>query len=223
MGMRAITFIIAIACIFLTPAAAAAPPSQWCFGVFGIFPVDIIDCKDHQLGALHVEAESLYVQALSRAKGRRKQALSAERNSWLINRGVSCGVPLIAIVTDQAVRAARPCLTRLYKERITELSKLLMPALPPSEDQVLGATNNNPGKKDQREVTIKAGESPAVAAPVHITLSELDSRMKYWETRLPFCTYTGGPPFPAKDQENGTPCNDGDSVPLNGLNVCCWR
>jgi hypothetical protein len=41
--------------------------------------------------------------------------------------------------------------------------------------------------------------------------------MKYWETRLPFCTYAGGPAFPAKDQEDGTPCNDGDSVSLNGL------
>jgi hypothetical protein len=50
-----------------------------------------------------------------------------------------------------------------------------------------------------------------------VTISELDTRMKYWETRLPFCTFAGGPPFPAKDQENGTPCNDGDSVSLNGL------
>jgi hypothetical protein len=52
-----------------------------------------------------------------------------------------------------------------------------------------------------------------------VTPAELDSRMKYWDNpaRLPICTFAGGSPFPAKDQENGTPCNDGDSVSLNGL------
>jgi hypothetical protein len=31
-----------------------------------------------------------------------------------------------------------------------------------------------------------------------VTVSELDTRMKYWETRLPFCTFAGGPSIPGQ-------------------------
>jgi len=56
---------------------------------------------------------------------------------------------------------------------------------------------------------------------------ELSRRMSYWEEKLPFCTWDGGPPFPSKYDDtdnlvNGREpehlkCNDGDSVLFNGL------
>jgi hypothetical protein len=57
------------------------------------------------------------------------------------------------------------------------------------------------------------------------TPDDLHAMKDYWTdpklNLLPFCSYPGayprGIPFPAKDHDDGTPCNDGDSVPFNGL------
>jgi hypothetical protein len=53
---------------------------------------------------------------------------------------------------------------------------------------------------------------------------ELDARIKYWSTQLPFCNWNGGGNFPSKyyqpknpGQVEGDSCNDGDSVLFNGL------
>jgi hypothetical protein len=126
--MRAVPalFVIGIACSSV-PAVAAQNP--WCFGPF---PVDIIDCKDAGLFALHNEVESLHSKVISAAQGQRKQALIAQRSGWLRTRGRRCGVPAVEWVTPYAVRAARPCLTSLYQARIAELSRLLPPDTAPS-------------------------------------------------------------------------------------------
>lgn len=68
-----------------------------------------------------------------------------------------------------------------------------------------------------RGVDQQPDSGKTASSSTNVTPSELDTRMEYWKTRLPWCTFAGGPRFPAKDQEDGTPCNDGDSVPLNGL------
>jgi hypothetical protein len=54
--------------------------------------------------------------------------------------------------------------------------------------------------------------------------TDLENRIKYWRTKLPFCNYNGGAKFPSKygDKASGPDdeslkCNDGDSVLLNGL------
>jgi hypothetical protein len=53
--------------------------------------------------------------------------------------------------------------------------------------------------------------------------ADLDARMHYWGTKLPFCNWNFGPKFPSKyDDATGADteaqkCNDGDSVALNGL------
>ena len=44
-----------------------------------------------------------------------------------------------------------------------------------------------------------------------VSPAELNTRMDYWVTKLPYCKYQEGS-FPSKDN-----CVDGDSVPLNGL------
>lgn len=44
-----------------------------------------------------------------------------------------------------------------------------------------------------------------------VSKAELDARMTYWASKLPFCKYQEGS-FPSKDN-----CDDGDSVSLNGL------
>ncbi|MGJ5208126.1 hypothetical protein [Bradyrhizobium sp. HKCCYLR20261] len=49
------------------------------------------------------------------------------------------------------------------------------------------------------------------AGAQEVSLTELDNRMTYWITKLPYCMYQEGT-FPSKDN-----CNDGDSVSLNGL------
>jgi hypothetical protein len=52
-------------------------------------------------------------------------------------------------------------------------------------------------------------------AQAQVSPAELDARMNYWVTKLPYCTYKEGnvqKSFPSKDN-----CDDGDSVALNGL------
>ena len=56
--------------------------------------------------------------------------------------------------------------------------------------------------------------------------ADLDGRMKYWETKLPFCNWDHGAKFPSKYNDTASgpdteaqKCNDGDFVALNGL-VC---
>jgi hypothetical protein len=48
-------------------------------------------------------------------------------------------------------------------------------------------------------------------ARARVSVAELNARMSYWVTKLPYCEYQEGN-FPSKDG-----CDDGDSVPLNGL------
>src|ERR1700687_5693679 len=123
--MRCITFFVlfafGIVCRSLPGMAAENP---WCFG---LFPVDIIDCKDDQLFTLHNEVEVLHTKVIAATQGRRKQALIAQRSGWLSTRGGKCGVPVVELVTERAVREARPCLIYLYEARIAALSKLLSP------------------------------------------------------------------------------------------------
>ena len=64
----------------------------------------------------------------------------------------------------------------------------------------------------------------ASSSNAQVTPAELDKRMDYWKSKLPYCTYGSEKSlllqFPAKDPEQDTDqCNDGDAVPLNGL-VC---
>ena len=123
--MRAILFfvIFAIGIAFHSlPVMAAHGP--WCLG---LFPVDIIDCKDDRLFKLHNEVEDLYSKAISAAQGQRRQALIAQRSRWFITRGRKCGVPVVELVTERAVRKAHPCLINLYETHIAELSKLVSP------------------------------------------------------------------------------------------------
>jgi hypothetical protein len=56
--------------------------------------------------------------------------------------------------------------------------------------------------------------------------AELDRRMDYWRTRLPFCSWPGVAPYPSKYDEtvlfdDPNPlkgqCNDGDGVIFNGV------
>lgn len=54
--------------------------------------------------------------------------------------------------------------------------------------------------------------------------ADLENRIKYWESQLPYCNYSGGPKFPSKYQDKDAgadnetlKCNDGDTVLLNGL------
>jgi hypothetical protein len=51
---------------------------------------------------------------------------------------------------------------------------------------------------------------PGARAQV-VSPAELDARMNYWASMVPYCTYAEGN-FPSKDK-----CDDGDSVALNGL------
>jgi hypothetical protein len=60
-------------------------------------------------------------------------------------------------------------------------------------------------------VFILASLLNSLAGAQEVSKRELDTRMKYWITKLPYCTYQEGQ-FPSKDD-----CNDGDSVSLNGL------
>jgi hypothetical protein len=52
---------------------------------------------------------------------------------------------------------------------------------------------------------------PVARAQVPVSPAELNARMDYWASKLPYCTYQEGS-FPSKDK-----CDDGDSVALNGL------
>jgi uncharacterized protein YecT (DUF1311 family) len=132
--MRTIVFLftiaIGIACGLSTPVTAATNP--WCFGVFA---VDISDCKDPRLRALHNTLDALYRKALARTRGAKQQALIEEQESWRESRGAKCGVHRIEWVTDRSVRRARPCLTRVYEARITRLSQFLTPDSPNGDSQ----------------------------------------------------------------------------------------
>jgi hypothetical protein len=50
------------------------------------------------------------------------------------------------------------------------------------------------------------------------TVSELEGRMAYWESRTFYCPSADGPLFPSKEAEGGAPaCDDGDAVMFNAL------
>ncbi|WP_213290445.1 hypothetical protein [Bradyrhizobium sp. sGM-13] len=131
--MRTIVFFFMIAVgLACGTSRVSAATNPWCFGVF---PVDIMDCKDRRLRALHKRVGALHEEALSRAKGAKRQALLEEQNSWWRSRGAKCGVRVIEWVTDQSAQRARPCLARVYQARITRLSQSLTPNEPESDSQ----------------------------------------------------------------------------------------
>jgi hypothetical protein len=225
--MRAIAalFVIGIACSS-NPTVAAQNP--WCFGPF---PVDIIDCKDARLFALHSEVESLHSKVISAAHGQRKQALIAQRSGWLRTRGRRCGVPAVEWVTPYAVRAARPCLTSLYKARIAELSKLLAPDTAPSPTpEAAPASDAAP-----HAPKAAAANNTATCNPRAI---ELAGRKCFWEQQIFQCKI-GNDIYPSKKDEEYDPkrrydpkipkekwevdyiskdnCDDGDMAFFSGL------
>jgi hypothetical protein len=92
--MRTVAFSVGIALgiAYVFSSAFAAPVNPWCFG---IFPIDIVDCKDRALTALHKKVERLYADALSQAGGLKRDTLIVERNKWIVSRGGECGVNVI--------------------------------------------------------------------------------------------------------------------------------
>lgn len=63
--MRAAAAIVSLVIAFglgVFDAAFGATSNRWCFG---IFPIDIVDCKDRSLAALHKKMEQLYADALA--------------------------------------------------------------------------------------------------------------------------------------------------------------
>jgi hypothetical protein len=132
--MRTIVFffMLAIGTAFGLSVPVTAATNPWCFGLFA---VDISDCKDPRLRGLHNTVDALYRKALARTRGAKQQALIKEQDSWRESRGAKCGVHRISWVTDQSIRRARPCLTRVYEARITRLSHFLTPDSPKGDSQ----------------------------------------------------------------------------------------
>ena len=226
--MRAILFfvIFAIGIAFHSlPVMAAHGP--WCLG---LFPVDIIDCKDDRLFKLHNEVEDLYSKAISAAQGQRRQALIAQRSRWFITRGRKCGVPVVELVTERAVRKAHPCLINLYETHIAELSKLVSPvtAQVPSPD---AAPISDAPPALRRSATVNTATCNPRAA-------DLASRKCFWEQQIFQCK-VGNDIFPSKNDSPYDPkrrydpkvqkgewegdyisdkdCDDGDMAFFNGL------
>jgi uncharacterized protein YecT (DUF1311 family) len=120
--MRAASALLPIAFVVCSLTNAMAAPASWCFH---IFPVEVIECKDTRLTRLHRELDRLYAKSLRIMKGKERQALVREQESWLRTRGEQCGVPAIEWVTRSEVRRVRSCLVPKYESRITKLSKLI--------------------------------------------------------------------------------------------------
>jgi hypothetical protein len=223
--MRALLFFIVVAAeIALSSLPAAAARSPWCFG---LFPVDIIDCESDQLFNLHNEVEDLYAKAISAARGREQQGLIAQRRTWLVTRGSQCRVPPLELVTDFALRQARPCLVRQYEAHIAELNKLLTAQLPKPDPVSPPGTSSTP----PHPVTVNTTTCNPRGA-------DYASVRCFWEHQVFQCK-VGNDVYPAKNDNIYDPkrrydpnipknvwevdyisdknCDDGDMAFFNGL------
>ena len=206
---------------YTMPVVAA--PNSFCFR---LFPVDVISCKDVRLTSLQDKVDQAYSTALSSTKGRRRQALIHEQESWTDNRAQSCGIPVIEWVTSQDVRRARPCLITLYQTRIDKLSTIQGFPLPTGGDEQDSGKSNSPGL-DASTTATGAQQS----ADLHV-------RKRFWEEQAFYCK-SGTDLSPAKndslfdpmrrynpalkkedwqaDYISASTCDDGDMTFFNSL------
>jgi len=183
MRSKTMWLAVVLSCLAFTPAHAA-----WCVQFYA---VDMVECNSGRLTSLRDKIQQKYDEALKELRGAKRAALENEQNSWLANRHNKCEMYTLEWVTEARIRQVRPCLVELYEARIAHLSQIV-------------SSNSSESKSGSNEVE-NTGEKKGteIEGVQHLPdladgkwESELDTRMKYWETRLPFCTFAGGGAIP---------------------------